>query len=111
MDKDLKTVMKKISADYKSLISSDSIYFLDLSLSKIAEEMGYPNLSKTYSTSEVVIPLKRLLPGMKVMIDGRTFINYAQIDPGMIVPEYVALDAGLPYQPYRAQESMVRIFA
>ncbi len=111
MDKDLKTILNKISSDYESLISDNSIYILDLSLSKIAEAMGYPKVSKAYGTSEVVIPLKHPLPGMKVMIDGRTFINYAQIGPGVIVPEYVARKAGLPYHPYHAKDSMIRVFS
>jgi len=48
---------------------------------------------------------------MKVLIDGRTFVNYAQYDSGVVVPGYVAERAGLPSRPYVADESMILDFA
>ena len=48
---------------------------------------------------------------MKVRVDGRTFVNYAQFESGVVVPEYVAQKAGLPFQPYTANDSMILNFA
>jgi hypothetical protein len=111
MNTELKKILYKISDEYHSIISNDSIYLLDINIGKEAEKMGYSHLSKTYHNAEVVIPLKHPLEGMKVMIDGRTFVNYVKLEPGIVVPEYVAQNAGITYRKYHAKDSMVRVFA
>jgi hypothetical protein len=49
--------------------------------------------------------------GMKVRIDGRTFVNYAQFESGVVVPDHVAREAGLPYRAFVPNESMILNFA
>jgi hypothetical protein len=48
---------------------------------------------------------------MKVRIDGRTFVNYAQFESGIAVPNYVARQVDLPNRAYIAQDSMICNFA
>jgi hypothetical protein len=59
----------------------------------------------------VVVPLKAPLPGMKVRIDGRTFVNYRRHPSGMAVPGHVAEAAGMRSEAYRARDSMILNFA
>jgi hypothetical protein len=47
---------------------------------------------------------------MRVRVDGRTFVNYAQFESGVVVPGYVAQKARLPFQPYTANDSMILNF-
>ena len=56
------------------------------------------------------MPLKQPAEGMRVRIDGRTFMNYAQFEFGVVVPEYVAEDTGLPYKPFVPNDSMILNF-
>jgi hypothetical protein len=111
MDKQLRQILLKIKDTYRDLMSTDSIYLLDVNIGKEARKMGYVKLSARYDHSEVVIPLKESPAGMKVMIDGRTFVNYAQLELGLIVPNYVAQNAGVPFKHYHAKDSLVRVFA
>jgi hypothetical protein len=48
---------------------------------------------------------------MKVRIDGRTFINYAQFESGVVAPHYVASQVDLPHRAYIAKDSMICNFA
>jgi hypothetical protein len=48
--------------------------------------------------------------GMKVRIDGRTFVNYAQFDSGVVVPGFVARQAGMKHRTYEPLDSMVLNF-
>jgi hypothetical protein len=48
---------------------------------------------------------------MKVRIDGRTFIDYAQFESGVVVPGYVAREAGLTYKTFLPLGSMILNFA
>lgn len=107
----LKKILSKISDDYRPLIAKDSIYFLDVNIGKTADRMGITDISSSYYDTNIIIPLKHPLSGMKVMVDGRTFINYAQLDTGLILAEYVAQEADIDYQTYHARESMIRVFA
>jgi hypothetical protein len=44
---------------------------------------------------------------MKVRIDDRTFVNYAQFESGIVVPNYVAGQVDLPHRAYIAKDSML----
>ena len=48
---------------------------------------------------------------MKVRVDGRTFVNYAQFESGIAVPNYVAGQVDLPHIAYIAKDSMICNFA
>jgi len=44
---------------------------------------------------------------MKVRIDGRTFVNYAQYDSGIAVPGYLAKTGRRPFQTFVPNDSMI----
>jgi hypothetical protein len=71
----------------------------------------FSEVEALYKDVYTIVPLQRPMGGMKVRIDGRTFINYAQIDSGIVVPHYVASQVDLPQKAYVAKDSMVCNFA
>lgn len=109
MNKRLCEVLKNISDEYREKISdrAGTRNYLEVDIGKRAGEMGFSDLSEKYRAVNAVLPLKEEMPGMKVRIDGRTFVNYARYASGVIVPGYVATDAGLPFEPYVANDSMI----
>jgi hypothetical protein len=44
---------------------------------------------------------------MKVRIDGRTFVNYAEYESGVAVPGYLAKVTGQPYHTFVPLDSMI----
>jgi len=111
MDDHLKKTMEQIGEDFRQAISEDSRHYCEVSIGQRAERLGYPDLKQQFQDVYAIVPLKRPAEGMKVRIDGRTFVNYAQFDSGVVVPGYIAQRAGLPCKPYRAQDSMILNFA
>jgi hypothetical protein len=111
MRNELGDVLNKIGEKYKQEIATASKFYLEVDIGKQAEKFGYSAMKDKYLDVSAVVPLKQAAPGMKVMIDGRTFINYAQFESGIAVPEYVAREAGLSYQAYRPDDSMILNFA
>ena len=73
--------------------------------------MGFPDIDQQYRDACVIVPLKHPIGGMKVRIDGRTFVNYAQFESGIVTPDYVARQVDLPQRPYSAKDSMICNFA
>lgn len=110
MSNKLGDLLTKIGDRYREDISGDSGVFLELDIGKEAEKLGYGDLAEKYRGVEVAVPLKDSVDGMKVMIDGRTFVNYGQLDSGVIIPGRIAKEAALPYKPYEAPVSIVRTF-
>jgi hypothetical protein len=45
--------------------------------------------------------------GLKVRIYGRTFVNYAQFESGVVLPNYVAHEVDMAHKTYVAQDSMI----
>jgi len=111
MKTDLGDVLNKIGESFKQEIANESKVYLEVDIGKQAEKFGYSDMKEKYHGVSAVVPLKQALPGMKVMIDGRTFIRYAQFESGIAVPEYVAREAGLRYQTYQPNDSMILNFA
>lgn len=107
MNKELSTLLTYIAKRYESLIAADGIHYVDVDLSDLAESMGLTKLKNNLKHTGAIIPLKHHLDGMKVMIDGRTFVKYVQFDSGVAVPEFVAKASGLPSKPYVANDSMI----
>ncbi len=110
MKSKLGELLGKIGAMYKEDIADDSGVFLEIDIGKEAEKLGYVDLAEKYRGVEAAVPLKDSVDGMKVMIDGRTFVNYGQLDSGVIIPGRIAKEAALPYKPYEAPVSIVRTF-
>ena len=110
MSNELGLVLTKIGDKFKDEISKESGIFLEVDIGTQAEKLGYSNIAKKYRGVDAVVPLKQTVNGMKVMIDGRTFVNYAQLESGVVIPGYIANEAALPCKLYEAHESIVRVF-
>ena len=103
----LNKVLAKIGEVYKENIRKDSRHYLEVSIAQQAEKMGYSDVKECYRDAYAIVPLKHPVSGMKVRIDGRTFVNYAQFDSGIVTPQYVANEVTLPYKAYIANDSMI----
>jgi hypothetical protein len=111
MSNHLSDVLKRIGEDYKDNISKKSRFYREVDIGRQAEMLGYADLRKKYEGKYAIIPLRKPVNGMKVRIDGRTFVDYAQFDSGVVVAGYIAREAGMPYKTFLAQDSMIRNFA
>jgi len=107
MNEKLDNTLIDIGEKFNDQISDRARNYLEIDLGKHAETMGYSDIKEKFSDVNVIVPLKNPVKGMKVRIDGRTFINYAQFESGIAVPGYVASDAGLPFKPFIANDSMI----
>lgn len=110
MDTQLTKLITHLAIKYDRTIHPGSQYILEVDLGHEAEQIGYGDLGKRLRGVEAVVPVKEPAPGMKVLIDGRTFINYAQYDSGIAVPEFVARDIDLPATRYTPGDSLIRQF-
>ena len=111
MTNNLSEVLVKIGEAYKENIQPDSRYYLEISIARKAAELGFPEVQERYRNVYAIIPLKRPVKGMKVRVDGRTFVKYHQFDSGIVVPNHVAEQADLPHRDYIAKDNMICNFA
>ena len=111
MSNELGNVLRKIGEEFAEDISESSRFYLEVDIGKEAEKWGYSNIEMKYHDVNAVVPLKEPFKGMTVRIDGRTFVNYAQFESGVVVPGYVAKAAGLPHKTYQPNDSMILNFA
>jgi hypothetical protein len=111
MTDNLRQVLTKIGQEYRDNINNDSRHYLEISIAKKAARLGFSEAKERYKNVCAIVPLKRPVSGMKVRIDGRTFVNYAQFESGIVVPNYVAREVDLPHRGYNAKDSMICNFA
>jgi hypothetical protein len=107
----LKEVLTKIGEDYRENICEDSRHYLEISVAEKAAELGFSEIKERFRDVFAIVPLKQPVSGMKVRIDGRTFVNYAQFESGIVVPHYIARQVDLPHRAYIAKHSMICNFA
>jgi len=105
--KPLDDVLAKIGETYREHIQNGSRFYLEVNIGKQAEALGYGDITEKYRDAFAVVPLKQAVPGMKVRIDGRTFVNYAQFASGVAVPGYVARDSGQAHTTFIPNDSMI----
>lgn len=110
MEKILNDVLKSISEEFKNNIYKGARNYLQIEIGERAAELGYRDLKDKYKLAGVVVPIKNPLRGMKVRIDGRTFVRYAQYSAGIAVPDFVAKAAGLPFEAFKPKDSMILNF-
>jgi hypothetical protein len=108
MSNSLDLVLTRIGMDFKERISIGSRFYLEVDIGKQAEIMGCAEIKERYHDVCAIVPLKYPAKGMKVRVDGRSFVNYAQFESGIVVPNYVADDAGLSYKIFVPNDSMIR---
>lgn len=107
MNKSLTKVLEHIRDSYRNKACKGARHYTNIRIGTIAEKLNLKNIDPDIADREVIISLKDPQPGMKVRIDGRTFIRYAEYADGFAVPEAVAMKAGIKYQPYTPQNSMI----
>jgi len=107
MNTRLNTVLDAIAEAYKLNIQKGSRHYTEVSIEKKAEEIGYPDLCEKYKKVYAIVPLRSPQQGMKVRIDGRTFVNYAQYASGIAVPQFLARESGRPFENFIPQDSMI----
>jgi hypothetical protein len=106
----LSEILYKIGDQYRDQILDGARNYLEVDIGKEAEILGYTDVKQQYAMVNVIVPLKKAAGGMKVRIDGRTFVNYARFDSGVVAPGYVAEDAGLSYTAFIPNDSMILNF-
>ena len=107
MDKRLDELLDGIENRYRHKMAPGARHYMEVSLADEARNLGYADLAACYRTASAIIPLKRPQDGMKVRIDGRTFVNYAEYDSGMAVPGYLAHAVGRRHRTFIPQDSMI----
>ena len=107
----LSEVLNNISEEYQENIQENSRYYLEVNIAQRAGELGFSDIERRYWDACAIVPLKHPIGGMKVRIDGRTFVNYAQFESGIVAPNYVARQVNLPHEAYTAKDSMICNFA
>lgn len=103
----LSTIIHEIENEFRELIQPDGRNYVEVSICGKAKQMGITDIDERYRHASVIVPIKRPVEGMKVRIDGRTFVNYHQLISGVVIPDYVSKQTGCEYLPYVAQNSMI----
>ena len=104
-------ILINIAEEFRDDIEIDARNYLEVDIGRKAEQLGRPEAGRKFRKIYAVVPLKKPTGGMKVRIDGRTFIDYAQFESGVVVPGYVAREAGLTYKTFLPLGSMILNFA
>jgi hypothetical protein len=110
MNNQLEVLLTKIGKEFEGNISNNSRHYVQVSIGHEAEKLGFSDMKEDYKDACAIVPLREPLGGMKVRIDGRTFVNYVRLDSGAVVPEYIAMRTGLHYEEYEANDSMILNF-
>jgi len=111
MKKNISKIIERIEEEHADRISGGARNYKEVDLSKIADQLGLEDAVECFRNINAIVPLKRSLEGMKVRIDGRTFVNYVQFESGVAVPGYVAAKSGLSHKAYEAWDSMILNFS
>ena len=107
MNRRLNAVLETIGDRYREKIQRGSRHYLEVSVGKTAASLGYADLEEKYSKTFAIVPLNAPQRGMKVRIDGRTFVDYAEYASGIAVPGYLARASGSAFIPFVANDSMI----
>ncbi len=107
MDSSIDKLLNHIENTYGGKIQRGARHYLEVNIAEYARKLGYANLEDKYKTACAIIPLKEPQRGMKVRIDGRTFVNYAEYDSGMAVPGYLARASGRKFRAFVPSDSMI----
>ena len=111
MDTQLTEILDGIEKEFKNNIQKGARHYLEINIGKRAGRLGYQDLKDRYRYTPVIVALKKPKQGMKVRIDGRTFVNYAEFASGIAVPVHLARKMGKNYAPFSPKDSMICNFA
>jgi len=107
MDARIDELLKHVEETYRGKIQRGARHYLEVNLAEQARKLGYADLVEKLRTACAIIPLNVPQKGMKVRIDGRTFVNYAEYESGMAVPGYLARAAGKTFRTFVPRDSMI----
>jgi hypothetical protein len=107
MNHHLNTVLGSIDEEFKSRIQKGSRHYIEINVGERAGKLGFGDLEEKYRHALAIVPLKSPQSGMKVRIDGRTFVNYAEYASGIAVPGYLAREAGQAFKTFVPNDSMI----
>ena len=107
MDNRIDKLLRHVEATYRGKMQPGARHYLEVNLAEQARKLGFADLGEKYKSAFAVIPLKAPQPGMKVRIDGRTFVNYAEYESGMAVPFYLANASGRKFRTFVPNDSMI----
>jgi len=111
MDERLMEVLKSIDREFQQAVEKGARHYMEVSIGRQAEKLGYGDLGEKYKNTYAVIPLKTPRNGMKVRIDGRTFVDYAESDAGIALPGYLFRETGQSFKTFVPNDSMICNFA
>ena len=107
MDNPIERLLSHVEQEYGNRIQKGARHYMEVNLAAQARKLGLGGLDDTFKTACAIIPLKDPQRGMKVRIDGRTFVNYAEYDSGMAIPGHLARLSGRTYRTFIANDSMI----
>lgn len=110
MKQHLDHTLHAIGKDYEAKIAVSSRNYLEVDIGRRAAQLGFSDVENQYSSVLALIPLKEAEHGMKVRIDGRTFVDYGQLDSGVAVPGFVVRKSGLSHRSFIPNDSMILNF-
>lgn len=100
-------ILSRIEEEYETRTKRGSRHYLEVSIGEQAARLGYVDLKEKYENTYAIVPLKFPQKGMKVRIDGRTFVNYAECQSGIAIPVYLARETGRSYKAFIPNNSMI----
>jgi len=107
MTNQLTEVLNSIGQEYQREIDKRARHYLEVSIGEQAAKLGYSDLRDKFKNTYAIVPLREPRKGMKVRIDGRTFVNYAECESGIAIPGYLAKEAGQSLQDFVPNDSMI----
>ena len=110
MEHQLDRTLKAISADWAPKISTGSRNYIEVDIGEKGQKLGFSRIGKKYRKVLAVVPLKNYEKGMKVRIDGRTFVDYAQLESGVAIPGHVVKESRLSHKAFQPNDSMILNF-
>ena len=107
MDERIDILLDHLEKAHGGKIQRGARHFMEVNLAGYARKLGYADLEEKYKNAYAVIPLKVPQHGIKVCIDGRTFVNYAEYDSGLAVPGYIATAFSRAFRAFVPADSMI----
>ena len=111
MNDHLDQTLESIGQAFAGRINHAARHYVEVDIGETAEKLGYTDVGRKYQKVLAFVPLKHAQKGMKVRIDGRTFVKYGQLESGVVVPGRVAGNSKLSYKTFVPNDSMILNFA
>lgn len=110
MSNSLDETLNSISDEYIDRIDGSSRFYIEVDIGDQAKKLGLSDIGRKYRHVLAVVPLKQAQRGMKVRIDGRTFVNYGQLESGVAIPGRVVEKSDLSFNRFVPNDSMILNF-